>query len=545
MLGLMQQRPLLISSLLDYAARYHAGTEIVSRSVEGPIHRSNWGTIACRARKVAKALQRLGVQRSDRIVTLAWNHNRHLEIYFGVTSSGAVLHTVNPRLFPEQVRFIIDDAEGTYVFFDLTFAALVEQLAPRLPHVRGYVALCERDAMPQLGVPNLICYEDLLASETPDYEWPVFDENLASALCYTSGTTGNPKGVLQSHRSAVLHSFALMATDTMAISARDSLLLCAPLFHVNCWGIPFAAAGTGAKVVLPGMKLDGGSLFELIGDEGVTFAGAVPTVWLTLFTWMEQNLNTTDQRHLKLRRVLSGGSAVPRVVIEKAHAYFGATMLHAWGMTEMSPLGTLGSVLARHVGLDLDQRMPMHLKQGRTIYGAEVRIVDDEGRELPRDGRSVGEIQVRGPWVLSSYFKGAGGQVVDDDGWFRTGDVAHMDAEGFITITDRAKDVIKSGGEWISSIEIENLAVSHPAVQEAAVVATRHPRWQERPLLLVHRKEGAEVSKAEMLEFLSGKIAKWWLPDDVVFVDELPHTATGKVLKTRLRERYAGWLEQA
>ena len=432
-----------------------------------------------------------------------------------------------------------------YVCFDVSFAALVEQLAPRLPHVRGYVALCEPDALPSIDVPNLLCYEDLLAAETDDYAWPVFDENLASALCYTSGTTGNPKGVLQSHRSAVLHSFALMAADTMAISARESLLLCAPLFHVNCWGIPFAAAGTGAKLVLPGMKLDGASLFELIRDEGVTFCGAVPTVWLTLFAWMEQHLDTTDQRGLKLKRVLSGGTAVPRVVIEKAHAYFGATMLHAWGMTEMSPLGTCGSPLARHVGMDLEQRMPMHLMQGRTIYGADVRIVDDDGRELPRDGRSIGEIQVRGPWVLSGYFKGAGGKVVDDDGWFRTGDVAHMDADGFITITDRAKDVIKSGGEWISSIEIENLAVGHPAVLEAAVVATRHPRWQERPLLLVHRKQGAEVTKEELLAFLSGRIAKWWLPDDVVFVEELPHTATGKVLKTRLREQYGDWLERS
>jgi acyl-CoA synthetase (AMP-forming)/AMP-acid ligase II len=545
MLGLMQQRPLLISSLLDYSERYHAGTEIVSRSVEGPLHRSNWGTIAARARRVANALHRLGVVRSDRIATLAWNHYRHLEIYFGVTCSGAVLHTVNPRLFPEQVRFIIDDAEASHVFFDVTFAALVEQLAPRLPNVRGYVALCAREALPSIDVPDLLCYEDLLAAETEDFAWPAFDENTASALCYTSGTTGNPKGVLQSHRSAVLHSFSLMAADTMAISARESLLLCAPLFHVNCWGIPFAAAGTGAKLVLPGMKLDGASLFELIRDEAITFCGAVPTVWLNLFAWMEQNLNTTDQRGLKLKRVLSGGSAVPRVVIEKAHAYFGATMLHAWGMTEMSPLGTCGSLLARHVDLDLEQRMSVHLMQGRTIYGAEVRIVDDEGHELPRDGRSIGEIQVRGPWVLSSYFKGAGGKVVDDDGWFRTGDVAHMDADGFITITDRAKDVIKSGGEWISSIEIENLAVSHPAVLEAAVIATRHARWQERPLLLVHRKQGADVTKEELLTFLSDKIAKWWLPDDVVFVEELPHTATGKVLKTRLREQYSDWLERA
>jgi acyl-CoA synthetase (AMP-forming)/AMP-acid ligase II len=545
MLGLMQQRPLLISSLLDYAERYHAGTEIVSRSVEGPIRRSSWGSIAARARRVANALRRLGVGRGERIATLAWNHNRHLEIYFGVTCSGAILHTVNPRLFPEQVRFIIGDAGASYVFFDLSFAALVVQLAPHLPGVRGYVALCARDALPALDLPDLLCYEELLAAESDDYVWPQFDENTASALCYTSGTTGNPKGVLQSHRSAVLHSFSLMSADTMAISVRDALLLCAPLFHVNCWGIPFAAAGTGAKLVLPGMKLDGASLFELIRDEGVTFAGAVPTVWLNLFAWMEQNLNTLDHRDLRLKRVLSGGSAVPRVVIEKVHAYFGATMLHAWGMTEMSPLGTCGSLLARHVGLDLEQRMPVHLKQGRTIYGAEVRIVDEEGRELPRDGRSVGEIQVRGPWVLSGYFNGAGGKVVDDEAWFRTGDVAHMDADGILTITDRAKDVIKSGGEWISSIEIENLAVSHPAVLEAAVIAARHPSWQERPLLLVHRKQGAMVTREELLQFLSDKIVKWWLPDDVVFVDELPHTATGKVLKTRLREEYADWLERA
>jgi acyl-CoA synthetase (AMP-forming)/AMP-acid ligase II len=545
MLGLMQQRPLLISSLLDYAERYHAGTEIVSRSVEGPIRRSSWGSIAARARRVANALRRLGVGRGERIATLAWNHNRHLEIYFGVTCSGAILHTVNPRLFPEQVRFIIGDAGASYVFFDLSFAALVVQLAPHLPGVRGYVALCARDALPALDLPDLLCYEELLAAESDDYVWPRFDENTASALCYTSGTTGNPKGVLQSHRSAVLHSFSLMSADTMAISVRDALLLCAPLFHVNCWGIPFAAAGTGAKLVLPGMKLDGASLFELIRDEGVTFAGAVPTVWLNLFAWMEQNLNTLDHRDLRLKRVLSGGSAVPRVVIEKVHAYFGAIMLHAWGMTEMSPLGTCGSLLARHVGLDLEQRMPVHLKQGRTIYGAEVRIVDEEGRELPRDGRSVGEIQVRGPWVLSGYFNGAGGKVVDDEAWFRTGDVAHMDADGILTITDRAKDVIKSGGEWISSIEIENLAVSHPAVLEAAVIAARHPSWQERPLLLVHRKQGAMVTREELLQFLSDKIVKWWLPDDVVFVDELPHTATGKVLKTRLREEYADWLERA
>ena len=545
MLGLMQQRPLLISSLIDHAQRYHADTEIVSRSVDGPIHRSSWGAIATRAKQLANGLRRLGVTPGERIATLAWNHHRHLELYFGVTGSGAVLHTVNPRLFPEQVRFIVSDAEASFVCFDLTFAPLIEQLAPHLPTVRGYIALCERDSLPTLNLPNLLCYEELIAAESDDYTWPIFDENTASTLCYTSGTTGNPKGVLQSHRAAVLHSFGLMAADTMAISTRDSLLLCAPLFHVNCWGIPFAAAGTGAKIVLPGMKLDGASLFELIRDEGITFAGAVPTVWLNLFAWMEQNLNTLDHTGLQLKRVLSGGTAVPRVVIEKAHAYFGAIMLHAWGMTETGPLGTCGSMLPRHVGLDLEQRMDMHLKQGRAVYGLEARIVDDEGHELPLDGKSIGEIQVRGPWVISGYFNGAGGKVVDEDGWFRTGDVAHMDADGFLTITDRAKDVIKSGGEWISSIEIENLTVSHPAVREAAVIATRHPRWQERPLLVVHRKDGANVTKEQILSFLSDKIAKWWMPDDVVFVDELPHTATGKVLKTRLRQEYGDWLERA
>jgi fatty-acyl-CoA synthase len=397
--------------------------------------------------------------------------------------------------------------------------------------------------MPAANLPGLLCYEDLLAVETSNFDWPVFDENTASSLCYTSGTTGNPKGVLYSHRSSVLHSFGLMAADTVAVSARETYLLCAPMFHVNCWGIPYAGAATGAKLVLPGNRLDGARLVELIRDEGVTFAGAVPTVWLTLFAWIEQNRDTISLDGLKLKTVLSGGTAVPRVVIEKVRDYFGATMLHAWGMTETGPMGTCGSLLAHQRDLPWEDRMAVHLKQGRTVYGAEVRIADDTGRELPRDGSGIGEIQIRGPWVLSGYFKGVGGQVVDADGWFRTGDVGTMDAEGFVVITDRAKDVVKSGGEWISSIELENLAVSHPAVREAAVIAARHPRWQERPLLLVQCKDGMSVTAAEMNAFLSGHVAKWWLPDDVVVVDELPHTATGKVMKTKLRQDYAGWLE--
>ena len=542
MFGLMQQRPLLISSLLDYAERYRPDGEIVSRMLDGSIHRGSWGAVAKRSKQAAQALGRLGIAPGDRVATLAWNHHRHLELFFGVSGTGSVLHTVNPRLFPEQLRYIMGHAEDRAVFFDLTFTALVEQLAPDLPSVTTYVALCTRSEMPDAKLPGLLCYEDLLAAESGDFEWPSFDENTASSLCYTSGTTGNPKGVLYSHRSSVLHSLGLMAADTMAVSARETYLLCAPMFHVNCWGVPYAGAGTGAKLVLPGNRLDGASLFELIRDEGVTFAGAVPTVWLTLFAWIEQNRVPLDG--LNLKTVLSGGTAVPRVMIEKVRDYFGATVLHAWGMTETSPLGTCGSLLPRHLDLAEPERIAVHLKQGRTIYGVEVRIAGDTGQELPRDGSSIGEIQIRGPWVLSGYFKGVGGSVTDAEGWFRTGDVGTMDAEGFLTITDRAKDVVKSGGEWISSIELENLAVSHPAVREAAVIAARHPRWQERPLLLVQCREGATVTAEEMNAFLSGHVAKWWLPDDVVVVDELPHTATGKVLKTRLREEYGGWLER-
>jgi fatty-acyl-CoA synthase len=544
MLGLMQQRPLLISSLLDYAEQYRPNAAIVSRMLDGSIHHGCWGSVARRSKQAAQALRRLGIAPGDRVATLAWNHHRHLELFFGVSGIGTILHTVNPRLFPDQLRYVISHADDTAVFFDLTFTGLVEQLAPDLPGVKTYVALCTRAEMPETSLPGLLCYEDLLAAESGGFDWPAFDENTASSLCYTSGTTGNPKGVLYSHRSSVLHSFALMAADTMAVSARETYLLCAPMFHVNCWGIPYAGAGTGAKLVLPGNRLDGASLFELIRDEGVTFAGAVPTVWLTLFAWMEQNRDSISLDGLRLKTVLSGGTAVPRVVIEKVRDYFGATMLHAWGMTEMSPLGTCGSLLPHHLELPQEDRIAVHLKQGRTVYGVDVRIADDLGNMLPRDGKSIGEIQVRGPWVLSGYFKNIGGPVVDADGWFRTGDVGTLDAEGFLSITDRAKDVVKSGGEWISSIELENLAVSHPAVREAAVIAARHPRWQERPLLLVQCRDGMTVTVDEMTTFLSPHVAKWWLPDDVVVVDELPHTATGKVLKTRLREDYAGWLER-
>ena len=382
----------------------------------------------------------------------------------------------------------------------------------------------------------------MLAAESDDFAWPSFDENAASSLCYTSGTTGNPKGVLYSHRSQVLHSFCVQAADTVAVSARDSILVIVPMFHANAWGLPFAAAGVGAKLILPGMNMDGESLMGLMLGEGATFAAGIPTVWLNLVAWLEQNPGRFDLSSLRLSRILCGGSAPPRALLEKLKRLLGTTMIHAWGMTETSPIATCGTLLAEHEGLDPAGRIDVQLRQGRAIFGCELRLADDAGNELPRDGRTVGEIQVRGPWVLSGYFKGAGGQVVDDDGWFRTGDVASFDARGWVRITDRAKDIIKSGGEWISSIAIENLAVSHPAVREAAVIAARHPTWQERPLLLVQLREEEEATKQEILDFLAPQIAKWWLPDDVVFVEELPHTATGKLLKTKLRKQYADWL---
>jgi len=544
MLGLMQQRPLLISSLISYSERYRPTGEVISRLNDGTIHRADWAFVARRSRQLANALVRLKIAPGDRVASFAWNHYRHLELFFGVSGAGRVLHTVNPRLFPDQLTYIVNHADDRVIFFDPGFTDLMQRLAPSMPSVRHYVALCSQAEMPAADLPGLVCYDDLLDAETDDYEWPTFDEHSASSLCYTSGTTGNPKGVLYTHRSTVLHTMTLMAVDTMATSSRDVLLPCAPMFHVNCWGVPYAAAATGAKLVLPGPRLDPQSLYELMRDEGVTWTGAVPTVWLTMFTWIEQNPDKVDLSRLRIERVLSGGTAVPKSLIENIRKYLNAETVHAWGMTELSPLGVIGTRTARHQALAPADWMPLNLKQGRTIYGIEIRVIDDNGNELPRDGKSVGLIQARGPWVLSGYFKGDG-EPPDADGWFSTGDVGHMDAEGFIQITDRAKDVVKSGGEWISSIEIENLAVGHPAVQEAAVIAARHPRWQERPLLLVQCKPGASVTREAMLAHLDGHIAKWWMPDDVVVVESFPHTATGKILKTQLRDAYAGWLERA
>jgi fatty-acyl-CoA synthase len=536
----MQDRPLLISSIIEHAVAMHAGAEIVSRTVEGPLHRCTYGDVHRRAKQAANALAALGVVPGDRIATLAWNGHRHLELYYGVSGGGAVLHTINPRLFREQIAYIVNHAEDRYLFFDTTFAPLVEALAPQLPSVEGFVAMTDRAHMPAIGVRNLVCYEEWIEAASPDYTWPVFDEQTASSLCYSSGTTGNPKGVLYSHRSTVLHTYAACMADSLALSPSESVLLVVPMFHVNAWGMPYAAPMSGAKLVLPGPALDGRSVYALMKDERVTLALGVPTVWLMLLQHVDAE-GLDPKRDLVLRRVVIGGSAAPRAMSEQFETKFGAFVVHAWGMTEMSPLGTICNLLPKHRSCDLPQRLDVQAKQGRAMFGVEMKITDDAGRELPRDGKAFGHLLVRGPWVTRGYFKGEGGAILDEEGFFDTGDVATIDPDGYMQITDRSKDVIKSGGEWISSIEIENAAVGHPAVAEAAVIGVAHPKWQERPLLIVVRKPGQEVTPEDLLGYLAGKVAKWWLPDAVVFVDEVPHTATGKLLKTKLREMFSGY----
>ena len=536
--GLMQDRPLLISSLIEHAVSCHPQGEIVSRTSEGPIHRCTYGDIHRRAKQLAKALTALGIQPGERVGTLAWNGYRHLELYYGVSGMGAVLHTINPRLFPEQIAYIVNHAADRFLFVDLSFVPLVEKLVDTLPTVHGVVVMTDRAHMPDSAIPGLLCYEDLLGAHDSDYQWPQFDERTASSLCYTSGTTGNPKGVLYSHRSSVLHSWAACAVDGLAVGAGETALLVVPMFHVNAWGMPYAGAMCGARLVLPGPALDGQSVYQLMRDERVTLALGVPTVWLMLLQYVD-TAGVLPREELCLRRVVIGGSSAPPAMSERFASGFGAFVVHAWGMTEMSPLGTVCNLLPKHDGLPLQQRLAVQEKQGRAVYGVDMKIVDDDGVSLPRDGKAAGHLLVRGPWITSGYYRGEGGEILDADGFFDTGDVATIDADAYMQITDRSKDVVKSGGEWISSIAIENAAIGHPAVAEAAVIGTPHAKWQERPLLIVVRKAGHELSRESMLQFLEGRVANWWLPDDVVFVEELPHTATGKLHKLKLREMFS------
>ena len=531
LMGQMMSAPLLISSIIRHAARYYGSTEIVSRRTEGDLHRYTYRDCELRARKVAQALEALGVEQGDRVGTLAWNGYRHLEIYYGVSGMGAVCHTINPRLFPEQIAYIVNHAEDRFIFFDATFLPLVEGVAPHCPNVKGWIMMTDRAHMPAESKVDLLCYEDLIDAHDGAYEWPELDENQASSLCYTSGTTGNPKGALYSHRSTVLHSYASALPDALGCSAKDVILPVVPMFHVNAWGLPYSVPLVGAKLVFPGAKLDGASLYELFEQEGVTFSAGVPTVWLGLLQYVQAN----KLKFSTFRRTVIGGSAAPPAMIRTLES-FDVEVIHAWGMTEMSPLGTSCKLLARHKDLSEDARHKILEKQGRVIYGVDMKIVDGEGQELPWDGKAFGDLLVRGPWVIDHYYRNDNNPLVD--GWFPTGDVATIDEEGYMQITDRSKDVIKSGGEWISSIDVENVAAAHPAVHMAACISAYHPKWDERPLLVVVKRPGMDVTREELLGFFEGKVAKWWIPDDVAFVTEIPLTATGKMQKLRLREQF-------
>jgi fatty-acyl-CoA synthase len=533
MLGLMQNWPLTVDKILDHAKAWHGDREVVSRSIEGPIVRTTYGQIHERAKRVSNALKALGVGPGDRVATLAWNTGRHIEAWYGIMGIGAVCHTLNPRLFAEQLCYIINHAEDKVLLTDLTFLPVLLENRAKMPTVKHIIVLTDADHMKGVNFPGALCYETLVEQASADCEWGGFDENTAAGLCYTSGTTGNPKGVLYSHRSNFLHTLITMGRDVMNLSATETVLPVVPMFHANAWGLALSCPAAGAKLVMPGAKLDGASVHELIESEGVTFSAAVPTVWQMLLA----HLRETNGKLTTLKRVVIGGSAVPEAIVRGFRDEYGVDVTHAWGMTELSPLGTIAAPTAAIAAMDAEAQLRSKLKQGRPPLGIEMKLENDAGDRLPHDGTTFGKLKVKGPFVVGEYFKSEGGEILDEDGFFDTGDVATIDDQGFMQITDRAKDVIKSGGEWISSIEIENIAIGHPKAANAAVIGAFHPKWDERPVLLVSLREGVEATREEFLAFLEGKIAKWWTPDDVVFVDDIPLGATGKIDKKLIRER--------
>ncbi|HEY2659311.1 MAG TPA: long-chain-fatty-acid--CoA ligase [Caulobacteraceae bacterium] len=538
MLGLMQNWPLTVDRILGHAAHWHGGREVVSRSIEGPIVRTTYSQIHDRAKRLSRALLDLGVQPGDRVATLAWNSGRHMEAWYAVMGIGAVCHTLNPRLFVEQLCYIINHAEDRVIFSDLTFLPTLLANRDKMPTVEQIIVMTDADHMRSVDFPGALCFETLIEQSEPDAVWGGFDENTACGLCYTSGTTGNPKGVLYSHRSNFLHTLTTLQADVMGLSARDTILPVVPMFHANAWGIAFSAPAVGAKLVMPGARMDGAAIHELLETEGVTFSAAVPTVWQMLL----QHLQATNGKLTTLKRVVIGGSAVPEAIVRAFHDDYGVDVTHAWGMTETSPLGTQATPNAHIAALPYEEQLKFRLKQGRAPLGVELKLTDDEGAALPHDGSTFGRLKISGPFIVREYFKADGGEILDDRGYFDTGDVATIDDQGFMQITDRAKDVIKSGGEWISSIEIENIAACHRKSALAAVIGVPHPKWDERPLLLVKLKDGETATREEYLAFLEGKIAKWWTPDDVVFVDDIPLGATGKIDKKLIRQRFEGYV---
>jgi fatty-acyl-CoA synthase len=533
MLGLMQNWPLTVDKILDHAAVNHGNREVVTRSVEGPIVRTTYGAIHGRAKQVTNALIADGISLGDRVATLAWNSGRHMEAWYGTMGIGAVLHTLNPRLFPEQLVYIINHAEDKIIFTDLTFVPLLEALADKLPTVKRYVIMTDDGHMPATKLKNAVAYESWIDGFGADAVWGGFDENTAAGLCYTSGTTGNPKGVLYSHRSNVLHTLLTMQKDVMGLGARDVILPVVPMFHANAWGVALSAPAAGSKMVMPGARMDGAAIHELLESERVTFSAAVPTVWMMLLQYLESTNSTLST----LKKVAIGGSAVPERIMRLFEDKYGVEVLHAWGMTETSPLGTLGAPGPESEGMDRDAIIQLKLKQGRPPFGVEIKVLRD-GVQAPRDGETFGNLVIRGAAIAAGYFKGEGGNILDDQGFFDTGDVATIDQHGYMQITDRAKDVIKSGGEWISSIDVENVAVGAPGVAVAAVIGKYHPKWDERPLLIIEAAEGGSPTKEDVLAYLDGKIAKWWMPDDVQFVEKIPLGATGKINKLALRETF-------